>query len=609
MSESDIQPAENVDNWVFDSLVNFLHGSIWKVPVVGFIEEKSVVFDPDSYNNMTEEKEEEFRKIHEEYKGVVDFMLSSFMEDLQVTPEQVEEACRVREHQSKSLPESHITKVALEQLWAAEDFTSFRRLMTRKNIDLQLQSLELLVAKYGVLSPSLRSGDSEEATEDGEEDFLQVVIRYSDQLELFKCDYGTEEPNPGNSGKNGAKSNSHTTTQHNSNGDDKNMKLHLAGIHFKNVAPTPANYQATLSSTSTTKSSTSTSEQDKHTIPPSGDNIHTSNLDLSCKEDDTAVSESPNPDVISQNTSLISNIDTTPNPNVTNKEDDNCLAKPADVDSDLSKTNEADNIQPEPTKSTESNVQLESSKNLESALQIESPKSPEVHVQNEPAKSIQSETKLEVSTNLNENVTIEPDKEIDEKNNSPTDSQLQAEPESQLIQLEEAEAAMEEESILKSIPEGATGMDELKSNSEEPRRPRPDQERLDEQTAVEIASTAPEQRRLLTAVRKALETNQDDSEPAAASIDIPTGEKDEDIQKRREYLRAQRDKLVAMKKQEREKLLEKSEGQHSTRPKSARAAQMAIKNPVNMRALSISEKSLSARRALADRLKQELIEK
>lgn len=88
--------------------------------------------------------------------------------------------------------------MALEQLWAAEDFTAFRRLMTRKNIDLQLQSLELLVAKYGVLSPALRSGDNEDpAGEDGEDDFLQVVIRYSDQLETFKCDYGADAFSPG----------------------------------------------------------------------------------------------------------------------------------------------------------------------------------------------------------------------------------------------------------------------------------------------------------------------------------------------------------------------------------------------------------------------------
>lgn len=69
-----------------------------------------------------------------------------------------------------------------------------------------------------------------------------------------------------------------------------------------------------------------------------------------------------------------------------------------------------------------------------------------------------------------------------------------------------------------------------------------------------------------------------------------------------------------MKKQEREKLLmanSSTGGPQSSRPKSARAAQMAMKNPLNMRAASIgsNERSLSARRALADRLKQELIEK
>lgn len=131
--------------------------------------------------------------------------------------------------------------MALEQLWAAEDFTAFRRLMTRKNIDLQLQSLELLVAKYGVLSPSLRSGDSEEpAGEDGEDDFLQVVIRYSDQLELFKCDYGAD-----------GISCSPSVGDKTNEDESKNMKLHLSGIQFKNnVAPTPVKYQATLMSSS-----------------------------------------------------------------------------------------------------------------------------------------------------------------------------------------------------------------------------------------------------------------------------------------------------------------------------------------------------------------------
>lgn len=58
--------------------------------------------------------------------------------------------------------------------------------MTRKNIDLQLQSLEILVSKYGVLSPALRSQDAPESSGDnGEEDFLQVVIRYCDESGVF----------------------------------------------------------------------------------------------------------------------------------------------------------------------------------------------------------------------------------------------------------------------------------------------------------------------------------------------------------------------------------------------------------------------------------------
>lgn len=50
---------------------------------------------------------------------------------------------------------------------------------------------------------------------------------------------------------------------------------------------------------------------------------------------------------------------------------------------------------------------------------------------------------------------------------------------------------------------------------------------------------------------------------------------EEDIEKRRVYLRTQRDKLVALKKRERERQLEDGTA-HSSRPKSARAAQMAM---------------------------------
>jgi hypothetical protein len=71
--------------------------------------------------------------------------------------------------------------------------------MTRKNIDLQLQSLELLVSKYGVLSPALRNQDSSDASsgDNGEDDFLQVVIRYCDENDIFQStNSATTPPSP-----------------------------------------------------------------------------------------------------------------------------------------------------------------------------------------------------------------------------------------------------------------------------------------------------------------------------------------------------------------------------------------------------------------------------
>ena len=47
------------------------------------------VFEPDE----DDKNEKEYKKIHEDYKNLVDFMLGSYMEDIGITPQQFEEAC------------------------------------------------------------------------------------------------------------------------------------------------------------------------------------------------------------------------------------------------------------------------------------------------------------------------------------------------------------------------------------------------------------------------------------------------------------------------------------------------------------------------------------
>jgi hypothetical protein len=91
-------------------------------------------------------------------------MLGSYMEDIGITPEQFEAACGVASkkiktqfHQSLFEQASYMIQfheshnyhfLIFHQVWAADDYEIFKRMMIQKNIELQLQALELLQQRY-----------------------------------------------------------------------------------------------------------------------------------------------------------------------------------------------------------------------------------------------------------------------------------------------------------------------------------------------------------------------------------------------------------------------------------------------------------------------------
>lgn len=78
----------------------------------------------------------------------------------------------------------------------------------------------------------------------------------------------------------------------------------------------------------------------------------------------------------------------------------------------------------------------------------------------------------------------------------------------------------------------------------------------------------------------------------------------QEVKKRQEYLRAQRDKLVALKKEARKKQLD-SETKGPARPKSARAAEKLLEGD----AAGIDPQQLQLRKSLAERLKNKVVNK
>lgn len=110
-----------------------------------------------------------------------------------------------------------------------------------------------------------------------------------------------------------------------------------------------------------------------------------------------------------------------------------------------------------------------------------------------------------------------------------------------------------------------------------------------------------------------------------ASSDPPPTNSDtvdpSELKRRTEFLKSQRDKLLAMKKEERERQLADAEkSQMKSRPKSARAARSAFGKGGSRSsaaggdgggagAANIDPQTLKVRRALAEKLKQEVIGK
>lgn len=79
-----------------------------------------------------------------------------------------------------------------------------------------------------------------------------------------------------------------------------------------------------------------------------------------------------------------------------------------------------------------------------------------------------------------------------------------------------------------------------------------------------------------------------------------------ELKKRQQYLRAQRDKLVSLKKEVRRKQLDVSAKEKSAiRPKSAKAAK-AVMTGIQP---NVEPQELVIRKALAERLRSEVVEK
>uniref|UniRef100_A0A914ZJW6 Cilia- and flagella-associated protein 36 n=1 Tax=Parascaris univalens TaxID=6257 RepID=A0A914ZJW6_PARUN len=157
-------PKEINPKTIFRKFLDFLGSSIWSLPVATFIEQRSTVFEREQADTSL------FKEIHEEFASMVDTLIECFCDDLHIKAEQLVAALKHHDNNTRlSLKE----RMLLEPVVAAQDFNVFVPMMMRKNVELQLQALQMIEFMCGLVPAVLRI-EGEDVDDD---ELTQAAVR------------------------------------------------------------------------------------------------------------------------------------------------------------------------------------------------------------------------------------------------------------------------------------------------------------------------------------------------------------------------------------------------------------------------------------------------
>eukprot|EP00321_Phaeocystis_globosa_P007078 CAMPEP_0118822418 /NCGR_PEP_ID=MMETSP1162-20130426/9172_1 /TAXON_ID=33656 /ORGANISM="Phaeocystis Sp, Strain CCMP2710" /LENGTH=234 /DNA_ID=CAMNT_0006752965 /DNA_START=170 /DNA_END=870 /DNA_ORIENTATION=+ len=154
--------------WLFDAVLGFLKSPGWALPVMSFIDDNCIVFDSEDENKLA------YMDIYTAFRDMVDSLLEMHLEELGVTGEQFAAVCEAAAQQQVGME-------VLEQILAVDDFVSFKKMMVKRNMELELEAMKALQSLSARIAEE-GSGSGGEQEEPGDDDFeaqLQQALELS----------------------------------------------------------------------------------------------------------------------------------------------------------------------------------------------------------------------------------------------------------------------------------------------------------------------------------------------------------------------------------------------------------------------------------------------
>jgi hypothetical protein len=123
-------PRSEEYDWIFDFVLQFLESDKFDAAIMDFVDEKCFVFEDNDENKLI------YTDIHKEFCEHVDALLTSNLGEVGITNEQFLESCE------KARSGRDINATVFERLVAMDDFQTFKKIMTKRNTELQLEAIK-----------------------------------------------------------------------------------------------------------------------------------------------------------------------------------------------------------------------------------------------------------------------------------------------------------------------------------------------------------------------------------------------------------------------------------------------------------------------------------
>ena len=137
--------SDNDFDWIFDYILQFLESETFDHSIMNFIDEKCVHFDSEDENKFI------YTDIHREFKDHVETLILSNLGELGITSELFYESCE------KGRNGRDINRSVFERLVAMDDFLTFKKIMIKRNLELQLEAFRTFV---NINSPQKDGGNA-----------------------------------------------------------------------------------------------------------------------------------------------------------------------------------------------------------------------------------------------------------------------------------------------------------------------------------------------------------------------------------------------------------------------------------------------------------------